>query len=697
MKLYTWCLIGSACYTASWGHAAQTNTAFITGYTDNTVYSINLENLSLPAALVTTAISNPDCVAISPDGKTVYVTSFTTGGDVYSFSATGPSTPTPLGTGIQYPVDIAVSSDGQTGYVVTDTGPSTGIWSFPTGGSTHTATQLTSTSPISNPLFLTVSGNTVYVGGFATGGIYSFPEDGSTYTATLINNNPTANGVNGFAVSNDGYLYFGSISPDQGVVYRVPISSPGDTPTQVTTALPNDFVDGIAISNDGTTLYMTQVGSGRGVYSAPLNQGFPQTPTFLSALNLPHGVMDIAISYISSNTIPLTGLKGNNLILASYLNQNAPLSTIELFSSLTGNNLAKALSSAAPTRNTISTYASQTTQLSLERLVNDHLGQQRRHNHKQASTAQTASLDDTELLTAASDVIVINDKRNAQSRMPYCCGKKKIVSLWLGAFGEYATAKPKHQTPDFSTGSGGVVVSSDYSGIYPHPIGTGAAYAHTHVHESEDAGHANIDQGDLFIYSTFLVANWYFDAAVWGGYYHSKNRDISFTGEAKCKIHGWQLSPHLEIGYDHWMNWLGLEPFTMIDYVGCWEHSANESGATPLNFGQHGRYCSLLRSETGLRLQEELSYCWGTVTLMEKGSYAYQKAFHTGRLNAFLIGSPGSFTVTTLTTAQNMGVGEIEILIEPNNKICFASLSFHTEVGSKYQSYQGMLEIGKDF
>ena len=134
----------------------------------------------------------------------------------------------------------------------------------------------------------------------------------------------------------------------------------------------------------------------------------------------------------------------------------------------------------------------------------------------------------------------------------------------------------------------------------------------------------------------------------------------------------------------------------MVDYVGCWEHSAKESGVTPLNFGQRGRYCSLLRSEAGFRLQEVLSYCSGTVTFMEKGSYAYQKAFHTGRINAFLIGSPGSFTVTTLTTAQNMGVGECEVLFEPKNKSCYASLSLHSEIGSKYQSYQGMIQIGMD-
>ena len=53
--------------------------------------------------------------------------------------------------------------------------------------------------------------------------------------------------------------------------------------------------------------------------------------------------------------------------------------------------------------------------------------------------------------------------------------------------------------------------------------------------------------------------------------------------------------------------------------------------------------------------------------------------------------------MTALTSAQNIGVGELEIFLAPKNKNCYLSLSFHTEAGSKYQSYQGMMEIGKDF
>jgi hypothetical protein len=84
-------------------------------------------------------------------------------------------------------------------------------------------------------------------------------------------------------------------------------------------------------------------------------------------------------------------------------------------------------------------------------------------------------------------------------------------------------------------------------------------------------------------------------------------------------------------------------------------------------------------------------------TFMEKLSYAYQKAFHTGSLSAFLVGAPGSFTVTTLQAAQNMGVAEFEILFTPKKNLFSTSLNLPTELGSRYQSYQGTIELSKAF
>jgi len=621
---------------------------------------------STPESVVTSGINSPTDIGITPDGSTGFITN-RDDQRVYTFSTAGtlPRPATVAVTGLPADADtyhIAISPDGKTGYV--SSASNNAIYAFSTTGPFPVA----ASSPI-----VTFSGGPVY-------------------------------GLSGMTFSADGSTVFVTDYGD-GAIYSFPANGPFpiDLATQspiVTGALIVGASD-IQFSSDGTTVFIPD--DERSVYSFPAAGPFPYSVTAadLKVTNLPVGSSLFGIATWSP-WIQTASLHGNNLILANYLNANAPASVRGLFFVLQGDDLNHALESAAPTRNAFSTYASQTAQMSLSRLVNDHLGQQRWRNHKQTLPSETASIENTESLMAESDVVAMNYRSKKEQKQSARCCQKKNVGVWFGAFGEYANAKPRHQTPDFNTGSGGAVVACDYNGIYPNPIGAGVAYAHTHVHEDEDAGYANIDQGDVFIYGTFPVANWYFDAAVWGGYYHSKNaRNVSFTdffgNEAKCKTHGWQLSPHFEIGYDHWMNWLGLEPFVMADYVACWEHHARESGPTLLNFGQKGRYCSLVRGEAGLRIQEMLSYCWGTLTFMEKASYAYQKAFHTGKINAFLIGSPGSFTVTTLTAAQNMGVGEIEVLIEPINKSCYASLAFHVEAGSKYQAYQGMVQIGKDF
>lgn len=97
------------------------------------------------------------------------------------------------------------------------------------------------------------------------------------------------------------------------------------------------------------------------------------------------------------------------------------------------------------------------------------------------------------------------------------------------------------------------------------------------------------------------------------------------------------------------------------------------------------------------RLHEIIEFCWGRLVIREKGSYAYQKAFHTGHISAFLVGSPGSFTVTTLTGAQNLGVCKFSMLfISANCKMLYFDLRYQDEFDSQYQSHQGILEIGKE-
>jgi uncharacterized protein with beta-barrel porin domain len=387
------------------------------------------------------------------------------------------------------------------------------------------------------------------------------------------------------------------------------------------------------------------------------------------------------------------------LVFANYLNANAPESTLSLFNALSGAELRNALESAIPTRNSFATFAAQNGYLASAQVVTDHL-LQKRIQTRRGSNQQTVSLHLTDDCLYASSNITYSPSKGCPSRGSW--------TGWLAPFGEYAHEKRQSQTPAFDAALGGAVAAVDYTSAQDHVFGMGLAYAYTHVHQNQGMGHANVNQGFFGAYSLLKMARCYLNLGVWGGYYHVNNhRIVDFAGFhqiARSNTHGWQVAPHLELSYDGFFpvlcgkKWFGIEPFILGDWVANWQQGYTEHGAASLNMKQKGGFSSLLRGETGLRFQEVIICNWGHIELQEKGSYAYQKMFQTGQVTAVLIGSPSSFTVSTLNTAQNLGVAEFSINFVPKNPhIPYVDLRYQGEFGSKYQSHQGIVEIGKDF
>jgi len=559
---------------------------------------------------------------------------------------------------------------------------------------------------------------TAYVIGNASGKLYNVNlTNGSFTTLAHIGGNPTglalANNTTAYTTDGNGNIY--SINLDNGTV-------------SIAASIPGATLDGIALANS-TTAYTVDMISGA-IYAVNLTNGsFSLVTSSIPGANH-HGIALVL-------QIGTEGLSGNNLNFATYLNDNAPF-VVPLFALQP--DIPNALQSAIPTRNAISTFASQTTQMAFGQTVYNHLTE-RRLTQKQpldrriALNSHTApcnsrfdqgsqdhfehlqNLKSTPIGLAKTPNRV--DKTNNQSGTDYSdtsshnsctydsvgCEKEKLFSPWLGTFGEFAYEKAQHQTPAFRNSSVGFVSALDYYGsaIYSTPlIGGGIAYAYTHVHEEKGTGHANINQAAIVCYAAHSFSEWNFDLAVWGGYYHTDNaRNIVLPGignaQAKSDTNGWQLTPHFGFGYTYRNDWFAIEPFEMIDWVICWEKGFSEHGAGILNMGQKSRTCSLCRNELGIRFVETLFYDWGTITFHEKTSYVYQKTFHTGVISAFLLGSPGSFTVSTLTGAQNLGVVEVSALFIPcKKKYPYGSIGYQGEIGSHYQSHQAIITIGFD-
>lgn len=253
---------------------------------------------------------------------------------------------------------------------------------------------------------------------------------------------------------------------------------------------------------------------------------------------------------------------------------------------------------------------------------------------------------------------------------------------------------------------GGGVLAYDHTTQMGNVFGLGGSYVYTHVSDADDLGDANIDQGFLTFYTTLKTGSWYTDVSVWGGYYSGSNvRKVQFPTvqeSAKATIQGLQTAGHLEMGYNYfgfsecYVEWFGLEPFVSGDWVGNWEGSFHEHGAESFNIGQNSRFASFLRAETGLRFHEMIRFeDEDKLVLSEKVSYAYQKTFGTGKITAFLVGSPETFSVSTLTGAQNLGVLEFSVLYYRASGT-YVDMRAQGEFGSEYCSVQGMFEIGYD-
>ena len=300
----------------------------------------------------------------------------------------------------------------------------------------------------------------------------------------------------------------------------------------------------------------------------------------------------------------------------------------------------------------------------------------------------------------------MSPSRYEKSKKVEECPEKieQSYQIWVDVLGSLAYQKRQHQSPAFDPTTGAAIVAFDAKATTHAYFGGGAAYAYSHIHEDKNAGHANINQEYLFIYGLWDNTKLYFDAALWAGLFQTENiRKIHMTGfdfQSKSHPKGWQLEPHFEIGYDLSSDSYDetFEPYVMLDWISNWQGSYKEKGSGPFNAGQKNHYSSFLRSEAGGRFYQTVRYCTWNLVFQEKVGYVNKKPFNVGTVNAFLVGAPGSFTVETLTTPQNLCVAELQMIFESNDpKGAYGSIDYQLEYGSMYQSHVVSLNVNWSF
>ena len=516
-------------------------------------------------------------------------------------------------------------------------------------------------------------------GGFIGGAAYAAFVTPSA-TVTSLSNLPVTGVINDVAINSVGKAILGGIN--SGAAYAAFVS----TSDNIVHPLPNLPASGqilsVAINSFGAAIIGGQ--NGAAAYAALIA---PNGTQVIPLSNIP--ATGIINSVAILDVIPTEGLSGNNLIFADYINEFATQVAWYFVPAFYDGTLADALMSAAPTRNAVSFYTACNNLFYLTTSIAAHT--RNRHFIERGQERETTP----EPIAALS--------------IPRCPEKKESpYTLWFEAIGALAYQKAQSQTVGFDPATGGGLLAFEVRPSTHTRVGGLLSYLYTHIHEKEGAGKSHINQEDLFLYASWENRHFYVDGAIGGGPYQTNQvRKIHLTGfdfRSSSKPHGWQLVPHLELGFNgkkptHSRTVeIYFNPFAMVDWANAWQSKYKEKGSGPFNVGQKRHHASLLRTEAGMRFYEVWSHNTWNLIFQEKGSYVNTQSFGAGKVNAFLVGSPGSFTVETLASSQNLGVGQCAIIFNPLRAwYPITTLFYQGEFGAKYQSHQINLELDWDF
>lgn len=519
----------------------------------------------------------------------------------------------------------------------------------------------------------------------------------STGVVTPIATLPTNGAILSVALNEAGLGLIGGTENGNADAYAAYVTASGTVTPLSPLPIGNSSINSVAINQVGAGLIGGSQGTNVGYLALVTPTGTVMQLTVSSTVPI------TSVAFSLFNQISTVGLSGNNQTFANYLNRNASETAFYFLPSALDGTLSRALESAAPTRNALSFFTASNNLFYLNHSLSNHL-QNAHHFRDRETTSSTLATgpnhQNPDELTAA--IGVIGPRRGGkQNTQP--AQEERPYTIWVDALGAFAKQKSQHETVGFEPNTGAVVVGFD-AVLNPKVwVGGGAAYSYTHIHEKKDDGHSNINQEYLFVYSSYAPSKFYLDAALWTGFFQtSQVRHIHMAGfdfNAKSHPHGWQLAPHLELGYNAIeTKTFVLDPFVMLDWVASWQNGFKEKGGSPFNVQQKHHFGSLLRAEAGLRFFETIYFNRWNLVLEEKGSYVRREPFKTGSVTATLIGSPGSFTVETLSNGQNLAVLEFGATFEPKDQSYpYGTVDYQAEFNGNYQSHQVLFEIGWNF
>jgi uncharacterized protein with beta-barrel porin domain len=408
----------------------------------------------------------------------------------------------------------------------------------------------------------------------------------------------------------------------------------------------------------------------------------------------------------TTNRISTEGLTGNVLTFANYLN-NSPWAFYEylVLTDLSGESLFNALNSASPARNAFPVYVTQQTMFSVSRMLNEHLRGKKFLHSVKASDEVSALLLPYEYALVVDNSYYYPLQRESKS-------KEEKYAFWLKGFADLAHQNSESQNVPFNFNSEGVLLGFDFQNAYKDVVGFAFGYAYSQIYdytntqslvdEYNNMGNSNVSYYIASLYGSCSKYHFYLESALWGTFHQIENqRNIFYPGVnliANSSINGWQLSPHLEIGYLFNASRFDVEPYAAVDYVVNWEGGTEETGAGYLNLTQTSNISSMIQAEAGLRFYQSFKTRNGLCGLKEGVSYINRTPFNTGRVSAALFSSSDSFTLTSFESSQNLGAISFLYFVQTGKKadVVF-SLGYEGQFGASYMLNEVALSVSKSF
>jgi uncharacterized protein with beta-barrel porin domain len=409
--------------------------------------------------------------------------------------------------------------------------------------------------------------------------------------------------------------------------------------------------------------------------------------------------------FAQSPDVFTSGLTGNALRIAEYLNSGAPLSVLLLFEDFNQSQIKSTMDAISPSSNGSAVFTSQYTLLSVSRLLSSHINDRR--NLKSACRINGTGSSPLCMFRKGTPETVAPECAASDSMIPdRIFGKESSRAqfvIWAAGLGEKIRQDGSNQNPSIHFDSAASLIGFDYLGYdRKNLVGSAVGYAYTRYKQGEDKGNGHVNYFYGSIYANLVIDSFYISPALWLSYDPIDNtRRISFTGfskDAKADIPLWQAVPHLELGYIWNRTGFGMTPFTVFDWVESFESKYVETGASPFNARKKSRTSALVRSETGLKFLETWEHEKFTLLLTEQASYVFIHPVHSGKFETSFVGIPGQMSLATLNQTMNLGAIGLDMTFSlGRQRLLTLSLGYNGEFGSSYISNELSLILSRDF